>query len=131
MSKTQETRKYVQGRPTNGWERGERITASAQVKPGDVLIVLSNRFAAENLVRVVERICPVGDGFDYEYVDCRTLKHSDGSTMFCHEFELDMEHTEYYRAIDRRPKDRRKARVAKLPRWLAYPKPPKKIPAVA
>ena len=119
-------RKYVQGRPTNGWERGARITASAQVKPGDVLIVLSNQFAAENLVRVVKHDCAVSTGFNYQYADCRTLERSDSSTMFCHEFELGMEHTEYYRAIDRRPKKR--TRLAKLPAWLSYPK---KIPAAA
>ena len=41
------------GRPTVGWTRGKQITASDQVKPGDVLIAVSYQFQAVNLVRVV------------------------------------------------------------------------------
>jgi hypothetical protein len=110
-------RTYEKGRPTNGWDKGERITDTAQVKPGDVLIAVSNQFQAENLVRVIERECPIGDGFDYQYADPRTLERSDGGTMFCHGFMLAGPQQEYYRAIDRRPKPKR---IRNLPAWPAY-----------
>lgn len=116
-------RTYEKGRPTNGWERGERITDPAQVKPGDVLIAVSNQFSAENLVRVIEREAPaIPTGFNYEYADCRTLERSDGGTMFCHGFEIDGPQHEYYRAIDRRPKGRGISPGRKVPAWLAYRK---------
>ena len=110
-------RTYEKGRPTNGWDKGERITDTAQVKPGDVLIAVSNQFQAENLVRVIERECHIGDGFDYQYADPRTLERSDGCTMFCHGFMLAGPQQEYYRAIDRRPKPKR---IRNLPAWLSY-----------
>ena len=112
-------RTYQRGRPTNGWQRGERIIDPAQVKPGDVLIAVSNQFRAENLVRALERDHLIPGGFDYEYADCRTLKRSDGGRMFCHGFELAGPQHEYYRAIDRRPKCKRIPK-SKLPAWLAY-----------
>ena len=98
-------RTYRKGRPTNGWERGERVTDVAQVKPGDVLIVVSPAFAAENLIRLVPRESDIGSGFNYVYADYRTLAVSDGWTMFCHDFQLRLGrgHDRYYRAIDRRP----------------------------
>jgi hypothetical protein len=120
-------RTYEKGRPTNGWGRGELITASAQVKPGDVLISVCHQFCAENLVRVLERGFAIGDGFEYEYTDPKTLRRSDGGRMFCHDFmlagpERDPEHTvlsyTYYRAIDRRPN--RRIPKKKLPKWLHY-----------
>jgi hypothetical protein len=90
---------YKAGRPTTGWSRGKQITASDQVKPGDVLIAVSHQFRAVNLVRVVKRegvLLP--HGFDFHYVDNRTLRHSDGGTMFCHDFELAGPWYAYYRA---------------------------------
>ncbi len=119
-------RTYEGGRPTNGWDKGERILDTSELKPGDVLILVCHPFTAENLIRVLERELPFPEGFDYEYADARTLERSDGYRMFMHTFEL-KEYTagysyELYRAIDRRPKDRSKMRVAKskLPRWLSY-----------
>ena len=107
MSKRPSREGYKGGRPTAGWARGRQITESTQVKPGDVLISVSHQFKAVNLVRVLDR----GDrefpvGFDYEYVDNQTLRHSDGWTMFCHNHELAGPQRTYYRAIDRRPKPR-------------------------
>jgi hypothetical protein len=95
---TDRDRAYEQGRPTTGWKRGRRINDLAQVKPGDMLIVLSHRFRAENLIRVLPRERTLPGGFDYEYADCETLKRSDGHTMFCHGFELAMNHDEYFHA---------------------------------
>jgi hypothetical protein len=118
MSRAKYIRTYDKGRPTKGWARGEQITDAAQVKPGDVLIALSHQFQAENLVRVLTRDRPFPVGFDYEYVDCKTLRHSDGWTMFCHNFELGGPQHTYYRAIDRRPESRR---IRNLPAWLRYP----------
>lgn len=115
-------RTYKQGRPTNGWDRGEQITDVADVKPGDVLITVSHQFQAENLVRVVGRDEPIiGSGFNYQYADCRTLQRSDGGIMFCHDFMLALPGQEFYRAIDRRPK-RRARRIPNLPSWLTYPR---------
>jgi hypothetical protein len=112
------TRIYEAGRPTTGWRRGEQITDYTQVKPGDVLIAVSHQFKAENLVRVVKRELPFPPGFDYEYVDCKTLRHSDGHTMFCWNFELAGPQHAYYRALDRRPV----RRIRNLPSFLYYPK---------
>lgn len=95
---------YKLGRPTTGWARGKQITDASQVKPGDVLIAVSHAFKAVNLVRVVQRDHPLPAGFNFEYADCRTLRDSDGGTMFCHNFELAGPQYAYYRAIDRRPK---------------------------
>jgi hypothetical protein len=118
------TRTYAAGRPTNGWDKGERVTDDKSVKPGDVLIMVSNQFKAENLIRVIERNHLSCNGFNYEYADCRTLVRSDGGTMFCHGFELAGPQREFYRAIDRRPVNRSRQRVSakKLPRWLSYAK---------
>lgn len=113
-------RTYEKGRPTNGWDKGERITDVSQVKPGDVLIAVSHQFQAENLVRVMQREEPiVGNGFDYEYVDCLTLDAMPGGRMFCWYWAIH-DQSEYYRAIDRRPKNRKRARVRNLPFWLSY-----------
>jgi len=115
-------RTYAKGRPTNGWERGELITTLADLQPGDVLIRVSHQFQAENLIRVVplpEGFSPINSdrGFYYEYVDCRNCERSDGSLMFCWDWEF-TDHpaaprlaSEIYRAIDRRASDRRKTRT--------------------
>lgn len=118
-------RTYERGRPTNGWEKGERITNISQINPGDVLISINKQFKAENLIRVLpipDDFIPISStGFYYEYVNSRTLQRSDGGLMFD---DLVFKRTiEYYHAIDRRPKDRGKMRIAKrnLPAWLKYP----------
>jgi hypothetical protein len=86
--KQRNVRTYAKGRLTNGWERGELITTSADLQPGDVLNHVSHQFQAENLIRVV--LLPdgfsghnLGRLFHYEYVDARTLARSDGDGMAC------------------------------------------------
>lgn len=46
-------RTYEKGRSTTGWRKGNRMTSPEQVKPGDVLIGVSNQFKAENLYVVI------------------------------------------------------------------------------
>jgi hypothetical protein len=122
-------RKYIRGRATAGWERGERITSPAQLKPGDYVIEVSHQFKAENLARVVplpEGFSPVNSdaGFYSEWADNVSGKRYDGQTMFTWHWEFDQPEasTEIYRAIDRRPADESKTRIpaSELPTWLSY-----------
>lgn len=66
------TRTYAKGRPTTGWQKGNRITSPEQVKSGDVLIGVSHQLEAENLYLVVPSPYPPslhdGEGFHVRYV---------------------------------------------------------------
>lgn len=114
-------RTYPGGRSTAGWGKGERISSLEQLKPGDVLIMVSHRFPADNLIRVTgTRPGCVSVGFDYEYTDNKTGEKYGPEEMFCWHYELQQNHKEFYRAIDMRPKDRSRMRIRNLPAWLSY-----------
>ena len=46
---------YEAGRSTEGFGRGEVVTKTSEVKPGDILVLVSHKFQAENLIVVVPR----------------------------------------------------------------------------
>lgn len=43
---------YKEGRSTAGWRRAGRVTDIAELRTGDVLVLVSDRFRAENLAVV-------------------------------------------------------------------------------
>lgn len=115
---------YEGGRSTAGWTRGELITDPGQVQPGHVLIMVCHQFKAENLIRVVAR----GEGFrrpgfDYEYVAADTLERMAEHTMAASASDLVYKgawRSEYFRAINPRPRKSRAGRLRNLPPWLSY-----------
>lgn len=116
-------RLYRKGRPTRGWAKARRVERLSDVRVGDVLIVVSPQFHAENLVRVTD-VCHVRDGFTYMYVNHRSLSPLSGYSMFVHAFALRPGHEElsqiFYRTVDHRWRWRRvPARM--LPSWTYYP----------
>ena len=91
-------RVYSKGRSTTGWEKAEKITALSQLAVGDIIISVSHQFKAENLKRVT-KIGTMPVGFYWEYVEPvhgQTINGNDNG--FVHEFMLDMESNEYYKA---------------------------------
>ena len=59
---------YQAGRSTRGWARDKRLAGLP--KAGDILIMVSHRFEAENLIKVVESGEPrTPNGFSYVYTD--------------------------------------------------------------
>jgi hypothetical protein len=120
-------RTYGRGRPTAGWERGERITDVSQVKPGDHVIEVCHQFQAENLALVIPRpdeFSPIhdGQGFYSVWANNQTGERTGPEMMFTWDFELGGERREFYRAIDRRrkPASKQRIRADKLPSWLSY-----------
>lgn len=104
-------RTYERGRSTDGWGMGDKLTELP--KPGDVLIALSHRFKAENLIRVVEsNYTDPAPGFYYKYANA-----SASGTMYYP--WPDLFDDELYCAIDRRPKPK-PSRIENLPPWLYY-----------
>lgn len=46
---------YEGGRSTEGFKRGEVVTKTSDVKPGDILVLVAHHFRSENLIIVVPR----------------------------------------------------------------------------
>lgn len=57
------TREYKNGRDTDGWAQTNKVRAISDVAAGDILVALSHRFQAQNLVKVV-RIAGTPDRLD-------------------------------------------------------------------
>jgi hypothetical protein len=89
------TRTYQGGRPTTGYQKGQKVRSPTEVKPGDLLICVDHYFKAENLVRVLRMN---GDeGFYYQYAS--GLPHS--TEMHVWDFQLFEESVEdwYFETI--------------------------------
>lgn len=107
-------RVYDAGRSTAGWRRGEPITTLTQLHVGDVLIQVSHRFEAENLLRVTgfrqmvdgeRRIIAQAegcDGFECLTVYSHTLESRQDPVWYVWDFALEpkFHHMEaWYRAV--------------------------------
>lgn len=95
-------RTYEKGRPIIGWFKGKRLRTAEGLKAGQVLIMVSHQFQAENLVKVVRppKKMLLG-GFMYVYASPNgkpTADPQNADGMFLHEHELGMDHVEVFLA---------------------------------
>lgn len=79
-------RVYKGGRDTGRWTRGDEIGRTDEVLAGDVLYLVSHRWGADNLIRVV---ATHESGFDYRYVTGELVAASHLMRMWPHELRRD------------------------------------------
>jgi hypothetical protein len=90
-------RVHQQGRSTDGWRKGEKVTSLDQLRKGTVLIAVSHQFRAENLVQIVlSPSFPFNrDIVHWVYVS-PDLKQIDGESKALWSFELGGDGNEWF-----------------------------------